>query len=70
MEAGGDGRQYFISWNQFDVGLDLIDKWLVIVAWDPKSSYEEFAAAAVIYNLVRVTQVDQETGIFVGFFEI
>ena len=65
IQAGGDGRQYFISRNQIDVGLDLIDKWLVVVAWDPKSTYEEFAASAVIYDLV-----DQETGIFVGFFEI
>ena len=70
IQAGGDGRQYFISQNQIDVGLDLIDKWLVVVAWDPKSTYEEFAALAVIYDLVGVAQVDQETGIFVGFFEI
>jgi len=70
IQAGGDGRQYFISWNQIDVGLDLIDKWLVVVAWDPKSTYKEFAASAVIYDLVGVAQVNQETGIFVGLFEI
>ena len=70
IEAGGDGRQYFITRNQIDVGLDLIDKWLVVVAWDPKSTYKEFAVSAVIYDLVGVTQVDQETGIFVRFFEI
>ena len=68
--GGGGGRQYFILRNQIDVGLDLIDKWLVVVAWDPKSTYKEFAASAVIYDLVGVAQVDQETGIFVGFFEI
>ena len=70
IQAGGDGRQYFISRNQIDVGLDLINKWLVVVAWDPKSTYEEFAASAVIYDLLGVAQVDKETGIFVGFFEI
>ena len=70
IQAGGDGRQYFISRNQIDVGLDLINKWLVVVAWDPTSTYEEFATLAVIYDLVGVAQVDQETGIFVGFFEI
>ena len=70
IQAGGDGRQYFILRNQIDVRLDLIDKWLVVVAWDPKSTYKEFAASAVIYDLVGVAQVDQETGIFVGFFEI
>ena len=70
IQAGKDGRQYFILWNQIDVGIDLIDKWLVVVAWDPKSTYEEFATLAVIYDLVGVAQVDQETGIFVGFFEI
>ena len=67
IQAGGDGRQYFILQNQI---LDLINKWLVVVAWDPKSTYEEFTASAVIYDLVGVAQVDQETGIFVGFFEI
>ena len=48
----------------------MVGKWLVIVAWDPKSTDKEFATAAVVYNLVCIAQVNEETRSFVGFLEI
>ena len=48
----------------------MVNKWLVVVAWDPKSTDEEFAMAAVVYNLVCIAKVNEETWSFVGFLEI
>ena len=64
------GRQGLVSWNQFDVGLNSVNKCVVLFASDPKSTDKEFRTMTVVDDLIRVAQVDKETWSFVGFLKI
>ncbi len=48
MNAGGDGRQCLVSWNQIDISPDLIDFDFINFARYQKATNEEFASTAAM----------------------
>ena len=67
MNAGGDGRQCLMSWNQIDISTDLIGIAVVEIASYPKATNEEFVLTTVVCDRIIVAQINQEARYLVGF---
>ncbi len=67
MNAGGDGRQCLMSWNQIDISTDLIGVAIVKIAGYPKATNEEFASTTVVCDGISGTQINQEARYLVRF---
>ena len=57
MNAGGDGRQCLVSWNQIDISPELIGFDFIIFPLDPKATNKEFASTIVVCDGISVAQM-------------
>ena len=55
MNAGGDGRQCLVSWNQIDISPDLIDFDFINFARYPKATNEELTSTIIVCGGISVT---------------
>jgi len=60
VNAGGDGRQSLVSWNQINISPDSIGTSIIKIARNPKATHKEFAATTVICDAISVAQINQE----------
>ena len=59
VNAGGDGRQSLVSWNQINISPDSIGTSIVKIARNPKATHK-FTATTVICDAISVAQINQE----------